>query len=673
MKSVIPMKDFKMPLFVIGIIGLLLISGCVNPTNSQLPDDQLPDQQPDVPASGWVYYAPVQAHTNPWQVNAEVDSDEWELKEWDLLKTWLHANGITTTQFGFIPHDEIVCAALNCPRGDYALVKPTTQAGYDKLIQLGFKPYMEVGVLALATNDTIQITVVNASNDTIFYGGCNEFTLEKITANETIPIIPKTCVWEGIPSQLEAGDDISFTYEAMQSGKYRIVFGYGTDCEEGVQASLANCNTHDIIYSEWVDVTAPGASDYVNMVYDIKQCNTNPWQGGIDSNSMSPAEDQDAFTEWIEDNGLHPLTVTYIPAEPGTMVCLSCACASGHTYQIVIPASEQANAEGLEFTYNGAYFPTLSPPTYSDAMWFVFTPYQCFANQWNTNKEPVHSVEKDMQLMKIWLEKEGVTVDYLAFIRGVSLSAQCTKLSTDKYAVGILDSSDAELLHELGFVDAGKTQVELFTNTTEVKPVTLLYKTKFCASNPWGEPLLDMENPAEVAVAVTQWLADQGIETNKPVSIHTTPISFSGTCDTDSGLGVLVSVPTWAETHLGTNGFAKPSTYFTLNQDKTEIYPSVQEEETGELTYTYDLKQCESPPWLESTSTGENPSQHESKLANWLKLKGVIVSDVEYIPADEDGLTCSACGCPTGVSMKIVIPASGADTVEAFGFVAETA
>ncbi len=63
------------------------------------------------------------------------------------------------------------------------------------------------------------------------------------------------------------------------------------------------------------------------------------------------------------------------------------------------------------------------------------------------------------------------------------------------------------------------------------------------------------------------------------------------------------------------------------------------------------------------------PKQHEVQLTDWLTEKSIIPSFVEYTPSPEGFSTCAACKvCGTGERMKIIIPASGSETVQAFGF-----
>jgi hypothetical protein len=203
----------------------------------------------------------------------------------------------------------------------------------------------------------------------------------------------------------------------------------------------------------------------------------------------------------------------------------------------------------------------------------VFTPNQCYASNWNVNKEVVRSIEKDFSLMKEWLEEQGAEIEYLTLIRGVSLSQECLKLSTDKYGVGIMNQESSELLSTLGFVLAAPQQVKLFTDTTNVGSLQLLYKTKFCDAQPWGMPDLTIGNEEEVAERAMEWLAELGIASYETPTIHKINPSFTGTCGTDAGLGILITIPAWSETHLTPYGFQKLTPAFNIQE--SQIYPMV--------------------------------------------------------------------------------------------------
>jgi hypothetical protein len=566
------MTFMKKILLIIGVFALFLSAGCVAPNDNDSNPIPTPGNPNSSSPSGWWAYAPVQASTNPWQtLNLPFHAEKGEMQQ---VQEWLSSLSIDTTPFGFIPHDERVCEALNCPRGDYLIVHAPHATAERTLIQNGFFPYGEEGVLVQAsgtTPGTYLFTLINATNDWVYYGGCNDFTLEKITDSATIPIIPRVCVWEGLPSPLNPRSTQTFEWEAVEDGQYRVVIGYGTECDSTKPLSQNTCGKTSVIYSLPFLVKGVSKVEFVKMRYEIKQCNTNPWQNP-DNQSPNQETDQLLFSEWLGENGIMPTLIQYLPIPADFTAYAACSSPQGDHYELVIPLNQRVQAEALGFVYGGLYAPALSTPPYAEAQWFVFTPYQCYANKWNTQKLPVHSVETDLQLMKEWLEENGVGVDYLTFIRGVSLSQECTKLSTDKYGVGALSDESAQLLPTLGFVPAGKTQVELFTGTTDVKPLTLLYKSKFCTQPPWGGVEFKSGNEAETSEAVAQWLANQGMELlgGKP-TIHQIAPSFSGSCDTDSGIAVKVTVPSWSKTHLTAEGFQEPS--YSFEQQQTQVYP----------------------------------------------------------------------------------------------------
>ncbi len=557
------------------ILLAILVSGCLSPI-PQPPGNGNNGNGGTTPPlfMGWLAYRPVQAQTNPWQV-AGIQCFEG-CTEPLQVSGWLEKLNVNYSTVAFIPYNETVCEALNCPRGDYLVVQPADEASRTILESEGFFPFDEPFVYVLPKgNGEYAVTLVNASNEIISFGGCNEFIPEKITPNGNIPIPPKVCVWEGIPTILPGnGKTNTFTWQPTQVGNYRVALEYGTDCQPNQPLSQAQCAKIQTIHSQPFDVRSLVNDQLVIMRYAIKQCHTNPWQDPMEEGQVfDQAQDQQGFEEWISPNGLHATQISFIPAPENFVACLACSCPTGSHYEIVVSREEQSFAETLGFIFyrSLAQASPITPPEYGLATWFVYTPFRCYANSWNNTKDPVHSVEKDMGNMKKWLENQGVKTTYMTFIRGVSLSQECTKKTTDTYGIGILDPESVTLLESLLFVQAGKTQFDVFTQTNNQSPAQLLYKTKFCALPPWGQPDLTSGNEAGVAQRVQAWLSENGIESLEPISIHRTPPSFSGTCDTDSGLGVLITVPAWSETHLGAYGFLKPST--TFDEEESKVYP----------------------------------------------------------------------------------------------------
>ena len=547
---------------------LLMLSGCVTNTPPQNP----PGNNPPVGTSDllWMAYAPVQAETNPWQVaDIQFVNAPTELER---VQAWLSSAGISFENTVFVPHDEIVCDALNCPRGDYLLVNPTDKINQQKLRDAGFFAMNEPFIWVSESEDTSAYTIelVNASAETIFFGGCNDYVTYKHVNGEKMEMIWKTCVWEGVPNTLSAGKSVKLDAQPLGNGTYSLTLGYGVGCAEGQALSQAACTSEKSISSNTFDVRTLASAETISMTYSLKQCLSNPWQ--VDTNELILTEDKVAFTQWLEGQGITPLHVNYAPAPEGLAVCLACSCPSGETYRIIIPASHQALAETLGFVFEGDYvWPTLQPD-FDEMQWRVFTPYQCFANQWNVKKEPVRNIEKDFALMQTWLEEKGVDIKYVGFVRGISLSQQCTKLSTDKYGVAVNDDESAAILAASGFVPAGLQQTKLFTSTEDTEAKNYLFKTKFCESPAWGEPEVSAENGNAVVQRVMEWLAESGIPSYEKPTLHTVGVSVTRSCGTDSGLGVYISVPAWAETHVLPYGFAKPS--YAFDPEKSQVYPA---------------------------------------------------------------------------------------------------
>jgi hypothetical protein len=524
-----------------------------------------------------VYYAPVQAQTNPWQVtDITFIQTPTEIEQ---VSAWLSSLTISTQKIVFVPHDEIVCEALNCPRGDYLMVLPATSLARAQLIEEGFSPMNEAFFYAeVSANDVVTLNLVNLSTEKIFYGGCNDYTIQKLSASGEATILPgKTCIWEGIPNTLESGKSIAFYESISTTGKYEGKLGYGIGCATDKPISQAACTSEHTLTTNTFTIQNLVDASTISAVYGLKQCNSNPWQ--MDANAFTLNEDKVSFINWLEENEITPKHVSYAPAPEGLAVCLACSCISGETYRIIISADDQTTAEELGFVIEGAYAWPENTPNFSAAEWRIVTPYQCFANKWNTERVPVRNVEKDFELMKTWLEEQGVNVTYLAHIRGVTLSQQCTKLSTDRYGVGVLDSSSMDLLSSLGFISPGPQQLKLFTETQDMEERSYLYKTKFCQLPPWGEPDLSNGNEEKVVERVHAWLTEMGIPAYEKPTIHSVGISATGSCGTDSGLSVSITIPAWGEVHILPYGFAKPS--YAFNPLESQVWPAVDNASAG--------------------------------------------------------------------------------------------
>src|SRR3989344_475474 len=106
-----------------------------------------------------------------------------------------------------------------------------------------------------SAGEKIKITIKNNSGESIFFGGCNDFGLEKYDE----PYVDRlqqwndatlsVCFWEGIPAKLSPGDSVERTIERELAGTYRLRLDYATGCTEGMPMSQADCKTSGTSYS----------------------------------------------------------------------------------------------------------------------------------------------------------------------------------------------------------------------------------------------------------------------------------------------------------------------------------------------------------------------------------------------------------------------------------------
>ncbi|MDZ4256266.1 MAG: hypothetical protein U1C71_01570, partial [archaeon] len=525
-------------LSILAILLFLVLAGCVQtPSNGN--DNGLPPgngQPSPIPPGEWWFYAPIQSNTNPWQVaDLPYLADPTEINR---AREWLSTQTISYDDAFFLARDVAVCAALNCPRGDYLLVHAPDAMNRGPLEAAGFVPMNEpfAHIVSSLRDDTTptgtnavsyRIFFYNPTDQSIFYGGCNNFIWERMALEGTTPIIPNTCVWEGLPSSLAPQTRIAFEGTIQMSGEYRGTIPYGIGCDSTQPLSQGGCTSLRTAYSNSITATIL-TEGYSLLRYDLKQCHTNPWQDP--EQPLNAEADRAAFTQWLEDNTLTPENTRYVPPPQGFVACAACTCGSGATYHIILPPSQQAAAETLGFTLIGSIPELHSPPSYELLEWYVFMPFQCYANPWKVPKQPVISPERDMQLMKEWLEEDGITVKEMAFINGFNLDNKCTVRSNKVYGLGIADAESMRLLEDRMFVRAGEEQLVMFTSQSNTAPIPLFYPTKFCATPPWGSPDLTQGNEAGVKERMIEWLATQGI-LPYDVSIHTVPISTSKACD----------------------------------------------------------------------------------------------------------------------------------------------
>lgn len=519
----------------------------------------------------WMAYEAVQAQNNPWQLYDGVFVNT--PTEAERASAWLSSKGVNFTSLAFVPHDEIVCAALNCPRGDYLYVKALDADSVQKLRTEGFFSPVDPFVVA-EKSDAIHAVLhfVNPTNASVYYGGCNEFTARLLGGEEPIPMPEKVCVWEGLPSTLAAQSEATLNATLSKAGAYDFAIAYGVGCDATKPMSEGNCSMQKTIYSNALTYTA-AAFDNVKMVIGLVQCQMNPWQVG--EYAVTDDTDDLKFQRWLNDNGITALDVEFIPAPSDFVSCEACNCANGAKYTIVIAQTDVEEATELGFVIqqqtNGVVLSNPVEPNYDQMTWLVINPYQCFANKWPVPKQPVKSIETDMRSMKAWLEEKGATVNELTLIRGPStLNVECLKRTNDIYGVGVENNSDAEIVRSSGLVYASAAQTAKFSATPEDdKIIPLIYKTKYCTTPDWEINPTGEENYAATTVAVSDWLNEHGIPFES-ISIHTVPKSSTGSCDTDSGMGVRITVPAWAQVHIAPYGFVTPSA--SLNVETSRLY-----------------------------------------------------------------------------------------------------
>ena len=106
-----------------------------------------------------------------------------------------------------------------------------------------------------ASNETIKITVKNNSGEAIFFGGCNDFSLERFDDPYVARIQQwnfvnlNECVWEGIPTKLEGGSSVERTLEIEREGIYRLRLDYAMGCDQNKPMSEADCKQFGADYS----------------------------------------------------------------------------------------------------------------------------------------------------------------------------------------------------------------------------------------------------------------------------------------------------------------------------------------------------------------------------------------------------------------------------------------
>ena len=103
-----------------------------------------------------------------------------------------------------------------------------------------------------SANEQVKITIKNNSDKNVFFGGCNEYDLQRYDPTaEYAPdgwgyIEGKQCVWEGLPTKLTAGQSIERDLNITEGGTYRISISYADGCLDGKPLSQANCRSFSI-------------------------------------------------------------------------------------------------------------------------------------------------------------------------------------------------------------------------------------------------------------------------------------------------------------------------------------------------------------------------------------------------------------------------------------------
>lgn len=97
--------------------------------------------------------------------------------------------------------------------------------------------------------DEVLITISNDSNETMFFGGCNDYLIEKKEGMEWKIVQEKQCVWEGQAKALLAGKSTAFYETLNEFGTYRIRLDFGIGCEAEYPLSQANCGEMKQVFS----------------------------------------------------------------------------------------------------------------------------------------------------------------------------------------------------------------------------------------------------------------------------------------------------------------------------------------------------------------------------------------------------------------------------------------
>jgi hypothetical protein len=107
----------------------------------------------------------------------------------------------------------------------------------------------------------------NASNDTVYLGGCAQFGIERRLDGIWMDVGPPfLCVWPGFASPVEPDEFVETDFDVpSDSGLYRLRYDFGEDCDPRQPLGPASCARTGSVYSntfevvrEMCDRDAPG-------------------------------------------------------------------------------------------------------------------------------------------------------------------------------------------------------------------------------------------------------------------------------------------------------------------------------------------------------------------------------------------------------------------------------
>lgn len=96
----------------------------------------------------------------------------------------------------------------------------------------------------------------NASDDTVYLGGCAPFQIERRLDGIWMDIGPPfVCIWPGFALPVEPDEWIETDFDIpSDSGLYRLRYDFGEDCDPAQPLSAAHCATTGSVYSNEFEV-----------------------------------------------------------------------------------------------------------------------------------------------------------------------------------------------------------------------------------------------------------------------------------------------------------------------------------------------------------------------------------------------------------------------------------